>query len=162
MSDDPTPGRGAESRLGSRALQQRQAGHVLRREEGPQGRGLPDLVSEPRRRGSGRQPCFSEDPGIEVCFESEERLAVLVGRRAWGRAGRRDETTHRGGRAGPGSGKGVTVRSVPGTNAESRWTGFPPPGSRSLPRKRKPGPSSGTLGAPKIPKVVTAHVPVPL
>ena len=56
VSDDQAPGRGAQSGFGCRALQWPQlprARHVLCREEGPQSRGLPDLVREPRLPGSG-------------------------------------------------------------------------------------------------------------
>lgn len=78
VNHDLAFGRGAQSRFGGRALQWpwlRGAQHVLRREEGPQGRGLPDLVSEPRLPGRG--------PG--AAFTAERRAATLGARpSAWG------------------------------------------------------------------------------
>ncbi|TKC38292.1 hypothetical protein EI555_013740, partial [Monodon monoceros] len=56
VSDDQASGPGAQSGFGCLALrwpQHPRARHVLCREEGPQGRGLPDLVREPRLPGSG-------------------------------------------------------------------------------------------------------------
>lgn len=52
----------------------------------------------------------------------------------------------------------MTLLSFPGASAERRWTGSLPPGSRSSPRKRKPGPLSGTPRAPAAQKVVAARV----
>uniref|UniRef100_A0AC11AR81 Ribonuclease H1 n=1 Tax=Ovis aries TaxID=9940 RepID=A0AC11AR81_SHEEP len=68
VSDDPASGRGAQSgfvHCGLRYPELPRSRHVLCREEGPQGRGLPDLVSKPRRpravwaasrRGGGGHP----------------------------------------------------------------------------------------------------------
>lgn len=71
MNDDQAAGRDTQSRFGRRALQElglRGARHVLRREAGPQGRGLSDLVSEPRRRKRGLG-LFSRRRSVLVSFE---------------------------------------------------------------------------------------------